>query len=431
MRKTVCLIGALLVMLLLALPVHAEEAQLTIPELGIAFTMPDGVTYFTRDTPADDPLFGSPEVGEEYLAYMKESDIYLCALAPDGSWEITVNFIPMSIFDNREPDDSTMKMLERLMSLSMEQSGAEITSTEMYRAPSLPFVHIAWYLPDLDRYSEQYLTALSGNIVGVSIYGYGVPVPTEQSDLLLTMVDSFQLTEAAAIPNLTETWARMSSFTYTHPETGVTITVPGGWVEVPLTQERTYIDTKFEWANDPSCCISFGVSDIWAEMSPLQRLFIPRSKLDSGNLSIEEIADIYEVDVSAVTQLKLGGHYWIRLVYFQSAESLDLELQTTALLLYEDGWQYMLHYLGEPSDPQYMDMEEIAKSIQIPTPQKDPVDRNVLVLAQAVLMCTAVFVVLALLLKRRKVKRGTRCSRCGYTCRYGSAYCVNCGFRLK
>lgn len=451
MRKTVCLINALLLLLLLAIPARAEE-PLLITDLGIAFSVPDGLEYITQDTPVDDPYFGSPEVGEEYISHMKEEGIHFSSPAPDGSWEITVISLSMALFKDMQPDESTMKLLEQFITLAMEQAGAEISALEIYHGPLFPFVHTTWYHQETDRYSDQYNTVLNGKVTGFCVYGYGTPIFPEQQGILLSMVDSVQLTEVTAVPDSTESRVEAPSFSYCEKESGAVLTVPDGWIEIPLSKEREYVDAKFQWVEDPSVTMIFGAIDLWSEMGPLEQMFLSRDALNIGAFADEDLADAFGVDVSAIERILLDGRVWARIISPMTATALgeEISIESTVLVAYDNGWQYSLQTTGKPGGTIYEDMEEMAKSIQIPPSDESPgnevlIDEvpadeapaagssdnsSLAILAYVLLAGAALSVTLALLLKRHQMKQIKRCPRCGYICKANDSFCSNCGIRL-
>jgi hypothetical protein len=54
--------------------------------------------------------------------------------------------------------------------------------------------------------------------------------------------------------------------TYKDSVTGVSFTIPKGWNETPLNEEREYIKVKYLPENNDGASIQFGYADMWEEM---------------------------------------------------------------------------------------------------------------------------------------------------------------------
>lgn len=435
MRSTVRVLSILLSVLFLTVPVRAAGTEIVLDELGIAITVPEGLPIVTRDTPADDPVFASEEFGRLVLMAMEESGIYLEIIHRDVPWEIAVLSVSIGMFEDLEANEETIQMLQGVLVRAMENNGGQLESSQIYDGAEYPFVQIKWYDPSLDQYMQQHFTLLNGKLIGVCLYSYGEPCAKRPEEILLSMTNSVRLTEVTSVPDLTEDWVLIPSSTYTYPETGMTLLVPSGWSEIPLSRERDHVKAKFQWSRDPSRLIVLSVTDLLAEMDLSQKMFHTRSEADASNFSDRDLAEIFDVDVSEISRLMLDGKEWIRIVSPRLAQGAggEVGVKTTALILYEDGWEYLLYFTGDPSDEQYQDLELMARSISIPRSQeaqKALEDRELMITISGMVFSAALFIGLALLLRWRKKKRGIRCFRCGNTCQLGSVFCSNCGIRL-
>lgn len=421
MRKTICLLSALLMLAALALPVRADGYPMRLEELGITLTLPEGLTIYTREGPVDPSDALSPEDAQYLLDVMAENNIYLMATDPGPACEIQVRADSAPYEDISLLDDDLLELFMESLREKMELSGAEVNDLRVYRSSTM-FLFTHHYFPEQDQYCHQYCTIKNNTVIFISLFSFGVPVTEEQAEAVRSIADSLREDDLPALkvpqPPLP------SGFLYTEPESGTTVRVPEGWL-------RGYVgtDAKFTWSQDRSKAVVFDVTALPLAESPLKKMLGIRTD-PLKHRSEEDLAEEFGVDPAQVTTLYLDGKKWFRISADMTAADFGQEgtAQSVLLMRSANGWQYRLQYLGTVEDPQYEDLEAMAASLD--TPRSTIRSTPELEALKDVFHLLAVLLTLLVLLRWRKARRARKCPRCGRVGAKGASCCGSCGQKL-
>ncbi len=168
--------------------------------------------------------------------------------------------------------------------------------------------------------------------------------------------------------------------TNTHKDsvTGVSFTIPQGWNEAPLNEEREYIKVKYLPENNDGASIQFGYADIWGQMSDSDKVGYSRSDINHSaimdSFTKEEILQMIGYD-------SLGAE--IDTAYYNGIEYLEITIDTEmsifdvsadvtmiTLLRFDNGYWYQFVYGDMDEKIHYQEFEEMMNSVKYPSVTK-------------------------------------------------------------
>ncbi|MBE6733273.1 MAG: zinc ribbon domain-containing protein [Ruminococcaceae bacterium] len=166
-----------------------------------------------------------------------------------------------------------------------------------------------------------------------------------------------------------------SANTYTDSVTGISFTIPQGWNETALNEEREYIKVKYLHENNDDSSIFFGYSDMWAELPESDKTGYTRSDINHSaimdNFTKEEILQMIGYD-------SLGAE--INTTYYNQIEYLELALDTEmsifdvsvnitmiTLLRFDNGYCYQFVYSDLDDKSHYQEFKTMMDSVKYKT----------------------------------------------------------------
>lgn len=169
-----------------------------------------------------------------------------------------------------------------------------------------------------------------------------------------------------------------SSNTYKDSVTGISFTIPQGWNEAPLNEEREYIKVKYLPENNDGASIQFGYVDIWGQMSDSDKVGYSRSDINhSAMMNIftkEEILQMIGYD-------RLGAE--IDTAYYNGIEYLEITINTEmsnfnvsaditmiTFLRFDNGYCYQLVYGDMDEKIHYQEFVTMMNSVKYPSVTK-------------------------------------------------------------
>lgn len=165
---------------------------------------------------------------------------------------------------------------------------------------------------------------------------------------------------------------------YKDSVTGVSFTIPQGWNETPLSEEREYIKVKYLPENNDGASIQFGYADIWEQMSDSDKVGYSRSDINHSaimdSFTKEEILQMIGYD-------SLGAE--IATVYYNGIEYLEITIDTEisifdvsaditmiTLLRFDNGYWYQFVYGDMDEKSHYQEFETMINSVEYPSVTK-------------------------------------------------------------
>jgi len=121
---------------------------------------------------------------------------------------------------------------------------------------------------------------------------------------------------------------------YTDEASGLILSIPGDWKVTSWAEDRTYVWFHYGTLNDyvnPEK--TFESLDVWSNLDAQTQQKMPRESVNNSLFTIEEMADILEVDAQYVTMVTLGGRE-----YFHTEPSFGMNEANWVRV--ENGWFY-------------------------------------------------------------------------------------------
>ena len=186
---------SLLIAILLVIPgleAHAAENVYRLDDLGLSVTIPTSLATFTRGTKSNDPNFKAFGITKEQMdSLMEENNIYLNALASNGSYEIVVTMSEIPIDDFYFlSDDELLEFASSLVD-GYAEKGVEVIELEVYEHPQAKFVKIHLKLSS-DSYGMQYYTIYDGKAISLTMHSYTGKLSVYQKQLIEQAVNSIK-----------------------------------------------------------------------------------------------------------------------------------------------------------------------------------------------------------------------------------------------
>lgn len=477
MKKCRFLLFVICIALLLAFPVQAETAdsyRIQTSDLDFSLIFPNDYDIFTQNTAESDPLFSKYGYEKsELMQLFKETNAYLLAHSRDLESSIDVT-VTENIFPNLSYlADETIESVYSELQSELAKIGRTVTDFEIYRRPALTFLCIDWY-DENSNYARQYYTIVNGQAINITLVSFIGEVTQPQKENLLSVIDSMKLNPVTPSANA-------PSFTYTDSDTGLSFTVPRGWLEDEFLEEKKFLKAKFSLEQGYDLQIHYGSYDLWEETPALSKITLKRSDLDTifTTFSMEELGELMGepyVDAELVTY---NGKTFLKAVMTEERDTygITFTVTMTQLVLIDNGWAHYFQFSGTSADPHYADFESLVSSVKFPitTPSQhqpqDTVSEDfdepnammqdqdvnpsslILMIVMYILLFLAlasVVTVIVVLLKRRKNKASSNpqktvnplpyqtpterplfCHQCGTRLPEDSAFCHNCGTKVK
>lgn len=169
-----------------------------------------------------------------------------------------------------------------------------------------------------------------------------------------------------------------SSNTYKDSTTGISFTIPHGWSQVPLTEEREYIKVKYLPESNDGASIQFGCADIWDKMSDSDKVGCSRSDINHSSTidsyTKEEILQMLGYDSLGA---KIDTVYYDGIEYLKIAADTEMSVFNVSanvrmiiLLRIDNGYWYQFVYGDMDGKSHFQEFEAMMNSVEYPTSTK-------------------------------------------------------------
>lgn len=368
--KRLCSIFLMLIVLPLMSTVAFAASTKTywLDDLGIAIDISSEYVVFTRDIADNDSNLSAYGLSKNELSDLMESgNIYLNAWDKDVNFEIIVTMSDSRISDFNLIGDTVLNTLASSFEDEYANSGVTVEKHEIYQHDQAKFIKIYINQPNgTDKvYGLQYYTVYDSKAINITMQSYSGKLDSDKEYILKSIVDTVHFNKE---PLLVEGSGYTEAFVYIDKNTGSAFTVPANWTQEALTQNREYIDVKFTSNKEPGLSILYSSTDVWAELSSDNKAGISRSEINNTMFTLDEVAETMGVVKNDVSTVKYGGkeyyRYNTRTVY--SIYGIDVELTTTCLVRFENGYAYFFQFSGDRTNAYYKDFEALLESVSYP-----------------------------------------------------------------
>ena len=345
------------------------------PDLEI--TLPAEFVAFTRGMSPDDPAFAQMDYTPEYMAQILESgELYLDAIAPDGSCEVLVMTIDYPYGDLNYFSDVQVEDVLKSRRELFESEGSEWIDGKVIQHYQAKFLEIDYSTKYglTTLYAREYYTLYDDKIISITMTSMTGELTREQKDILSEIIRNLQFG--------TESTAEDTSFTsslstkYRDSQTGLGLTIPTLWEEANIGKKNPDYTAKFTNELYPDSPITLAVQDLygsgrwqtlWPELS-----VDGREEVDHALLTGEVVAELIGCEVSQIASTRYGDREYFRILWYPSVKvSGKMEKKPACTLVRcENGYLYVFQYVGEVNDPGFSQFRRmVAKAAYSDVPE--------------------------------------------------------------
>ena len=335
--------------------------------LGLEVTIPSGYSVLTRDTPANDPIFGRLGTTRAALiSQFESSNIYLNAISNSIDEEIVVTMVSNSISNFSLFSDTTLQTLASGLVKEYTNYGINVLDYEIYQHAQAKFIKVYFTDSANTVHGLQYYTVYDGKAMNFTMRSYTGSLSPQQENTIQVIVDSIKYHTAPLLPDSGE---NTDASVYTDTESGVKFTVPANWKQEAFTKDREYIDVKFVSTKEAGCCIIYGSTDIWGQLSASDRAGKSRADFNNSSLTKSDIAEVYGTTADKISVVTYNGVQYYKGETTKSSDAigLDISVTMTQLVCIDNGWMYTFQFSGTSESKYYADFESLLNSVRYPT----------------------------------------------------------------
>ncbi|MBE6980971.1 MAG: zinc ribbon domain-containing protein [Ruminococcaceae bacterium] len=364
MKKTILFF--LIVLLAFPFPVSAESNIYDLDEMGLQVAIPSEFSVITRDTSASDPIFSNCRTTKSaVIDQFEASGIYLNAISPSFTEEIVFTMTESSLDNFAALSDTMLNITITSLKDQFSAYGFNVSKHEVYHHAQTKFVKMYFSDSANTVHGLQYSTVYCGKAMNFTMRSYSGSLSSEQEATIQQIVDCILFDSPFSASTPTE---QTDGFVYTDPQREVTFCLSSSWKEEPLSKDRQFLDAKFISTQDTGCSILYGSTDIWSQMSVAERSGSSREEMNNSAFTRLDIAQAFDIPLSDVSIASYNGveYFAIQANVSSNVYGLDLSLDMTQLLYFDDGWMYTFQFSGTDTHILYSDFEALLESVEYP-----------------------------------------------------------------
>lgn len=369
MKKLYSLILALLLLLSLSTTAFAASSKTySLDELGMSIDIPSEYVVFTRNISDNDPNLSAYGLTKNDMKdLMNARNIYLNAWDKDVNFEIIVTMIDSTISDFNLMSDTMLNTMASSAKTEYANNGITVEKYEVFQHNQAKFIKIYISQPNGTEkaYGLQYYTVYDNKAINVTMQSYSGKIDSSKESILKSIVDTVHFDKEPLLP---ESGPDTQSFVYKDKDSGMEFTVPANWTQKELSKEREYLDVMFASNKEPGLSILYGSTDMWTQMSSSEKKGLSRSDINNSVFTAAELAETMGIEKSSVSTVTYGGeeYYKYTVVNSSSSYGIDLDVEMTCLMRFENGYAYTFQFSGNSKNAYYKDFESLLSSAKYP-----------------------------------------------------------------
>ena len=155
---------------------------------------------------------------------------------------------------------------------------------------------------------------------------------------------------------------------------GTSFTVPDGWTEQPLSQDRDFIQVKFTPDDGGLATILFGSADIWEQLTEAEKNGLSRDEYNIALFTKDDMAYTLDVNVSDIKNVELGSTNFYRVDLTSEGTSSGITINYTQSIYttIQNGYFIQFQYVFSGNDSNRGVFEETVKNASIPNSVTSP-----------------------------------------------------------
>lgn len=162
--------------------------------------------------------------------------------------------------------------------------------------------------------------------------------------------------------------------TYRDAISGTSFTVPDGWTEQPLSQDREFIQVKFTPDDGGLATILFGSADIWGQLTEAEKNGLSRDEYNISLFTKDDMAYTLDVNVSDIKSVALGSanFYRVDLTSEDTSSGITINYTQSIYTTIQNGYFIQFQYVFSGNDSNRGVFEETVKNASIPNSVTSP-----------------------------------------------------------
>ncbi len=162
--------------------------------------------------------------------------------------------------------------------------------------------------------------------------------------------------------------------TYRDTISGTSFTVPDGWTEQPLSQDREFIQVKFTPDDEGLATILFGSADIWGQLTEAEKNGLSREEYNISLFTKDDMAYTLDINVSDIKNVELGSinFYKVDLISEDTSSGITINYTQSIYTTIQNGYFIQFQYVFSGNDSNRGVFEETVKNANIPNSVTSP-----------------------------------------------------------